>query len=173
VATLARLMPALPEFIDLTHLAKTRAKIAGELALGEMQRLRALLHSDSGKVAFHLDFARKNEVVCITGEFEAKLELLCQRCLQAFTTDLSNTIKTAIVASEAEIGRLGEDFEALIVPEKKLTLARLLEEELLLSMPLVATHALDTCPAEKWLRAMQVKKDNPFAVLKHLKTEGS
>jgi len=134
-----------------------------------MQRLLELLHSDSGRVTFSLDFARKNGVVCITGEFKADLELVCQRCLQAFATELTNTVKTGIAADEAQIQQIGEDCEPLIVSEKRLLLARFLEDEMLLSMPLAAAHALEICPGEKLLNSMLAKKENPFLALKDLK----
>ncbi len=173
MARIARLMSGLPEFIEPEYLAATGANIRGELRLRGMGRLRELLHSDAGRVAFRLDFARKNGLSCISGEFKAELELLCQRCLQPFASELCNAIRTGIAAQEGQIAQLEQGFEPLVVAEKTLRLAEFLEDEILLSMPLAAAHAPERCPGQAWPNDRQAERDSPFALLKDLKIKHS
>ena len=173
VAKLARLMLGPPEFIEPEYLAETEEHIAGELQLDVMQRLRELLYRDSGRVVFSLNFVRSEDAVCVTGEFRANIELVCQRCLQPFTTELANTIRTCIATDEVALEHLDEDFEPLITAEKKIPLNEFIEDEMLLSMPLAAAHDPGACPGEQLVQSMKTKKKNPFEVLKDLKIKNS
>ena len=71
----------------------------------------------------------------------------------------------------AEQAELAEDAE-LLVAGKAVSLNELVEDELLLAMPMIPMHELSECPARVSLRAQQHSRASPFAVLDKLKDKG-
>lgn len=109
---------------------------------------------------------------------QVALPLTCQRCLTPVATDLSVDQWYRFVATE-EIA-MAEDDEAeedLLVLAPQFDLLALLEDELLMAVPLVPMH--EACPqapkfsasdpAVEAAEAVAEAKPNPFAVLQQLK----
>lgn len=107
---------------------------------------------------------------------QVALPLTCQRCLTPVATDLTVDQWYRFVASE-EIA-MAEDDEAeedLLVMAPQFDLLALLEDELLMAVPLVPMH--ETCPqtpkfsvSDPAVEAAEAEpKPNPFAVLQQLK----
>ncbi len=103
------------------------------------------------------------------------LPLTCQRCMNAVITDVAVNQWYRFVASEdiamAEDDQADED---LLVMEPQFDLLALLEDELLMALPLVPMHG--ACPVAPALGAGADrlvddadKKPHPFAVLAQLK----
>ena len=108
----------------------------------------------------------------------AEVALQCQRCLQpmASTIDIDRVFRFA--ADEREAERLDEETDdEVLVLEPSLDLHALLEDELILALPLVPRH--EECP-QPLLPAMPSDdagddasaKPNPFAVLAALRGGG-
>ena len=102
------------------------------------------------------------------------LPLTCQRCLRVVDTPLQVDQWYRFVATE-EIA-MAEDDEAdedLLVMEPQFDLLALLEDELLMALPVVPMH--EHCPLEPPTQAevpdvgITDEKPNPFAVLAQLK----
>lgn len=107
------------------------------------------------------------------------IPLTCQRCMAAVHTELDVDRWFRFVASE-EIAMAEDDEseEDLLVMEPQFDLLAVLEDELLMALPLVPMHA--TCPqapvlstGEKEISetAEVAEKPNPFAVLAQLKAK--
>lgn len=109
---------------------------------------------------------------------QVALPLTCQRCLTPVATDLTVDQWYRFVATE-EIA-MAEDDEAeedLLVMAPQFDLLALLEDELLMAVPLVPMH--ETCPetpkfsvsdpAVEAAEAAAEAKPNPFAILQQLK----
>ena len=69
-----------------------------------------------------------------------------------------------------------EDYEPLIVESAQIAPGDIAEDELILSLPIVAMHALEDCPALQQTRPEQqeldeAEKPNPFSVLAQLQKE--
>ncbi len=81
-------------------------------------------------------------------EIRGEVTLTCQRCLGElpYTVDIGHTLHFA--RDEGELERLDEmaDCEAILLPAK-LDLVALVEDEVLLSLPMAAMHAEGECPA--------------------------
>ncbi|MBL8289944.1 MAG: DUF177 domain-containing protein [Rubrivivax sp.] len=76
---------------------------------------------------------------------DSTLTLECQRCLQPVTVPLSVERRLRFVEGEDEAARLDEELEDdVLALTHRLDLRALVEDELLLALPLVPRH--DTCP---------------------------
>ncbi|MEO7953114.1 MAG: YceD family protein [Polaromonas sp.] len=106
---------------------------------------------------------------------KTSLSLTCQRCMGAVAVPLEVDQWYRFVASE-EIAMVQDDEseEDLLVMEPQFDLVAVLEDELLMALPLVPMH--DECPTVPVLRAVNdaledaaEERPNPFAVLSELK----
>ena len=103
---------------------------------------------------------------------EAEVQLTCQRCLRPVHEHLQLDRSILFVRSEDEAASLDVDSEddVLALP-RHMDAKELIEDELLLALPLVPRH--DVCPkpliASTDEEALADEKPNPFAALQALK----
>jgi len=147
----------------------------GEIALSELTRLDEILYHQHGEqdggIAVRFEFVR-NEfgTVMLVGQLQASLELQCQRCLKPITVAVEQGIELMIDAG-VELVR-SSSLDAIDSDEGYVDIFEVVEDELILALPLVAVHE-DTACNEHWPVADANddagSKDNPFAVLRQLK----
>jgi uncharacterized protein len=110
---------------------------------------------------------------------DARVPLTCQRCMGVVETPVEVDQWYRFVASE-DIAMAEDDQseEDLLVMEPQFDLLAVLEDELLMALPLVPMH--EQCPVAPKLQAGETdvagepdsgKKPNPFAVLAQLKVK--
>jgi uncharacterized protein len=109
-------------------------------------------------------------------EAHAHVTLQCQRCLLALQEPLAMQRRFRFVASEAEAERLdAESDDDHLVLEPRLDLRALVEDELILELPIVPRHEGD-CPEPLPLAAAPEEepeaRPNPFAALAALRKPG-
>ena len=149
----------------------------GEIALSELKRLGELLQLDDASVgvrsiAVAFEFSRSGfDVPMLTGQLQTSLELECQRCLKPLEFTMELDFRLLIDASDEILSQSSED--TLYSDDGYIDIAEVVEDELILAIPLVAMHE-DTACNENWrdseLPAETPMKQNPFAVLQQLKT---
>lgn len=114
---------------------------------------------------------------------QAHLPLECQRCLDAVIETVEVDRWFRFVASETEAEALDADSEEdVLVLSRSMNLLELIEDELLLAMPLVPMHeSCDHQPVSDWVTSTDLDEDiapeserpNPFAVLAGLRPKDS
>ena len=149
----------------------------GEISLAEAGRLAELLHGGEAdrtdvQVAIRFEFLRDEYgIPTIKGRLETSLELECQRCLKAMEWPLELDFKLMIDASDDIVGHSDED--TIYSHDGYIDIMELIEDELLLAIPLVATHEDRACNKNWQLADKESEtpaRENPFAVLQQLKT---
>jgi uncharacterized protein len=65
---------------------------------------------------------------------------VCQRCLKPMRHAVTGHARIALVVSEAEADRVPPEFEPVHAPAGRIRLRDLVEEEVLLGLPLVPLH---------------------------------
>jgi uncharacterized protein len=78
----------------------------------------------------------------LSGTVDAALPLVCQNCLKTFSWPLHLELELRLVSSEAEERRLLNECEPYLVEDDNLPLQALVEEEVLLALP-IAPRCLD------------------------------
>lgn len=160
------------QFIEPLQLAERREELAGSVQVSSMQRLSQVVHSDSGKVDFHLQFGKDEQGInFIEGEFSVNLEILCQRCMEPMSLPINHSVKVAVVFDQTESENIPDHYEPLLLNDKHLALETLLEEEILLALPISPLHDPDMCSAGKVIEHHRPVKESPFAILKNLKPD--
>jgi len=135
---------------DLEALGERGAVLDGELRVAELTRLSASLHADCDatvKVALRFGFAADGRAT-IELAFAATLPLTCQRCLEPVEQAVDEKVAWVVVGSEAEASRVADDMEPLVLADDRLQLATLVEDELIVSLPMAPRHeSIDECGA--------------------------
>jgi uncharacterized protein len=67
--------------------------------------------------------------------------LVCQRCLEPLEVGVQATTQVGLVAAEPDVSRVPEELEPVLAPEGRISVGELVEEELLLTLPIVPLHA--------------------------------
>ncbi|WP_257264963.1 YceD family protein [Endozoicomonas sp. ONNA2] len=174
----------LPKTIDPRKLARQGLKFEGSLALKQFDRLVASLADDQGEVQVFLHFyMSEDHRVVLEGYVEANLKMICQRCLDVAELPVRSDLNLMGVLTDEQARSLPEGYEPLMLREEPMALLPLLEEELLLSLPIVAYHPPEACQVQqsfttesdeeaKAARAEEERKRrNPFSVLASLKAD--
>ncbi len=149
-----------------------RRGFEGRLPLASMSRLEDSLFDTQGDVRFAIEFGRDSlQIPYAEVQIDAELPLECQRSLQRFLHPLRIVQRLGLIREEAEEAGLPEGYEPLLMPDDgMLRPAELIEDELILAVPVVAvmpgTNAMerDWGPDEK-----EEAQANPFAALAALK----
>ena len=155
--------------IDLFELSRNRAEVAGESAIAAMMRVdtpergselrwRARgTGTPSGAAAFFLDI-------------EGAIQLICQRCLAPMSFPIAIRSRFRIVPDEGAamaIDATDDDYDAM-VGSANFDLDALIEDEVILALPIAPRHAV--CPVSAEPPLAVGRKPSPFAMLASLKS---
>ncbi len=162
--------PELPQYLEPARLADQAESLEGTLGIDTMPRLLALVCNRQASIVFRLSFGRNEAgVIVIDGGFSTDIVLRCQRCLEPLPVHLEKTIRIGWVANRQEADALPADLEPLQIEDGRITPGDLIEEEVLLGLPISPVHDPAECSATEVLQEMKETKESPFAVLKELK----
>lgn len=128
-----------PDWVQADKAAAARRDFAGTMPLKRFERLAGMI-ADPGEaeIAFELRFAHDDQrQVRVDVSVKGKVPLTCQRTLKVFSYELDSRSVVGIVGSDRESEALPEDYEPLLVTDGRVALLTLIEEELLLGLPLV------------------------------------
>ncbi|MDH3220006.1 MAG: YceD family protein [Gammaproteobacteria bacterium] len=149
----------------------------GEFAQSELHRLQEFLHPEdsapSGRdVAVSFEFVRSEfDVPMIVGKLKTSLDLECQRCLGRLEMPMELEFQLMIDADDEMVR--ASSIDTLYSDDGFIDVFEVIEDELILAIPLVALHENIECN-EYWRVAASAPetadRENPFAVLKQLKT---
>ena len=154
-----------------------RRGFEGRLPLSSMHRLREVLADDegeatAGEVRFALEFDRDAlQVPYVELRIDALLPLLCQRSLQRFLLPVNIVQRLGLIRDEADEAALPPGYEPLLVPaDGELRPAELVEDELILAVPLVPVSPGSESVERDWpIQADEEIRANPFSALAALK----
>lgn len=163
--------------IDPIQLADQGARLNGELPVKGLARLAEMCRDDDGSVRIDLQFERdpSDGLRTMQGTIDATVSVTCQRCMEGMALVLSVEPRL-LLSRSGERDDLAESGNAVIL-DGPVTLGTLVEDELLLAMPMVPMHPIDRCPARERVQSPapagagseEKKRANPFSVLGRLK----
>jgi len=170
---------ALPTLVDPRKLANQGIVLEGNFEAKHLPRLASAVVSIesplSASISFEID-AIKAKVA--SGSLAVSVKTICQRCLDPVEIALKTDFAVQIIWSEDQISNVSSDREPWIVGDKMADLSEMLEDEILLALPLVNYHESGECTGDTFLpqdehssavEEDQVVADNPFNILRQLK----
>ena len=177
MAKLSRLMPSdQPLMINPVRYAKLGKSIKAAYQTGQFMRLKSLLQDHTDDVFFELKFDYDDEykIYNVTGSIRTILRLSCQRCLEGMNVEINNAVSLGIVASDKEVYDLPAKYEPLYYSTEPISLLELIEDELILSVPLSPFHENKECSASKDIKGEHIEnKYRPFEKLGKLMQQNS
>ena len=136
------------EEVDVLLLAAQGAALERRFPLSDFGRLRGLLAAprvpEAREVRARFGFAEEQGRPVALVEVETSLPLVCQRCLQPVDWPVRSAARLAFVDATVAAATEVDGRDAFETRAGHLRLIDVVEEELLLALPLVATH---TAPA--------------------------
>ena len=171
-----------PDRLDIKAFVQAGAHISGHDSLLKYKRLAQEakgLHPD-----LHVDWQATGELRAVPGEAgehwlhlqaHSAFPMVCQRCLGPVDVLLGVERSFRFVADEATAEALDDEVEEdLLALSREFDLKELIEDELLMSLPVVPRH--DECPVhvpmevvDEDFEAANAEKPNPFAALANLR----
>ncbi len=167
-----------PRRLDVAAFAESAGELAGQWPLAALPRLAEMACREIGVEADPLlDWKIRGEKRKLAGasvrpwlrlNAHVRLAVVCQRCLQPVVLDVDASRSFAFVEGEAEAAELDAECEDdVLALVRELDLRELVEDELLLSLPLIPKHEL--CPEPlvpgSAGAAQQPEVPHPFAAL--------
>jgi uncharacterized protein len=155
-------------FIDSLDFAHRGGELIGEVPVAELPRMADLLADFEGKISYILrGFEGKDGKPQLKLTLDGVCNLRCQRCLSALNYPFKLVARLRLVSDgEADNADIEDDEVDNIPADKRLDVLALLEEELLLSLPIAPKHGSGEC--EIAVEGLN-RSNNPFAVLAGLK----
>jgi uncharacterized protein len=161
-----------PESVDAWRMVAAQREFEGRIPLASMARLRDGLLEPEGDARFTLAFGTDAlRLPYVELRVEAELPLECQSSLQRFLLPVQLVQRLGLVRDEADEAALPEGYEALLVDaDGELKPAELVEDELILALPVVAVApGAEVVEREFVPGAEETAEANPFAALAGLK----
>lgn len=156
--------------IDSLEFARDAGRISGSIPVAALARLGDMLANDSGVLDYGIRGERDHQGASyLVVEADGEVMLRCQRCLHEMAVPLHVAARLRLVAPGAPWPEddLEDDSADAIKADKALALLPLVEDEVLLALPLAPRH--EHCEPPAPLRDEQ--EPSPFAALAKLKKQ--
>ena len=171
------MLSGLPGHVDPFRLCDQARSYQGRLELACLPRLAEALASPEGQVIYRIDCDRDEQRRArLRGSVDAELAVICQRCMGPMRLPVHVDFLLAVVKGEDEAAQLPDEYDPWLLKGETLDLASVIEDELLLALPVAPLHPVEDCsenPDDWLLTDMEpetaLKRENPFAVLAGLK----
>jgi len=167
-----------PDFVNPFRAAESGQTIAGRVEFARMGRLVEAVENREGGAEVSLSFAVDEQgIPHVRGKVNGEVVLICQRCLEPMAVPIAIEMALGIVGSDDEAKRLPEHYEPLVTGGKSLAIAELIEDEILLALPVIPRHDDGVCAAANVANKEEpgdeddTSSTNPFAVLARLKSK--
>lgn len=153
--------------IDGLEFARAGSRLQGSWPVAGFTRLRDLLRSDEGTLRYELHGVPQEQgYPALRLRVEGALQLVCQRCLAALELPLQIEASLRLAATQADVD--AEPLEAegpeTIVAGREMPVKTLVEDEVLLALPIAPRHP-DCAGAQK---SAAGARQRPFADLRGL-----
>lgn len=127
--------------LDVLGLARDRALVEREFPIAGFARLRDRLAEPTGQARARAQFGLAGEWPIVQLALEADVVMSCQRCLKPVRRRVAS--QSQLVFAPEDAPELPGDYEAIGGDPRMVDFAALVEDELLLGLPLIPRHEAD------------------------------
>lgn len=165
----------IPNQLDPRRFADRGLTMQGEWPLSGFSRLVELVEDADGEVKVSLSFFRDEQnLPVVEMELSAQVGMSCQRCLGLVMLPLAGTYHYVVVRPGSDTNGLPEEYDIIELDDESMDVRALVEEELLLCLPIVPKHPDGECKhpegyVEPELSEEDIARSNPFSVLAQLR----
>lgn len=155
-------------------MVSARRSFNGSLPVAQLTRLADALAAPGGTVSYDMEFGR-DELGSAFLALRAQVEvaLTCQRTLEPFAWPVAIDTRLGLITREEDEAGLPPGYEPLLLESAELRPADVIEDELLLALPLIPVkpglEESDLIWSTDPVQAEEPVRPNPFAALGSLK----
>jgi len=156
-------------FIDSLDFAANGKQIDTQVPVAGFLRLQDVLDNDQGNLHYQLQGSKDNQGrPALDVSIDGNIQLRCQRCLHALDYVIRHDARL-LLCDEATLEVLEdeEEFDGILA-DAHLDVLALLEDEILLNLPISPMHESGACQVRE-AEDKQEGKQHPFAMLEKLK----
>lgn len=170
---------SLPRQVDALKCCQQGVSLSGTVSLNALPQIAALaVDGGEGEARVDWQFGTDEQARrVIHGSIQAEIALVCQRCLGPLPVTVNTSQALALVWEDEQAAQLPRTLDPVVMTGTEMDVYAVVEEEILLALPLVAQHAAGDCQPPGWQQeeTSQVleKRKSPFDVLAALKTGGT
>ena len=157
-------------FIDSLDFAANGRQIDTQVLIAGLPRLQESLDTNQGDLHYHLQGSMDNQGRPVLDlSIDGRCQLRCQRCLQALDYGIRHDSRL-LLCDEAALVALEDEEEEFdgILADAHLDVLALLEDEILLNLPISPMHEAGACQVSA-AEDRQEGIPHPFAMLEKLK----
>ncbi len=163
--------------IQPRKLAQKSGEIRFNWEVASFERLSNGLYSNVGNVSVHINAEIDFQKRCLLEtNIKASLQLECQTSFEPMDFEIDKTITFCTVIKESQFAEVDEEFEPVLIDDGYLDIKQVIEDELILSVPVAANKPAEELNQEMTFGKLdeeailvEKKEKNPFSVLKNLK----
>jgi uncharacterized protein len=128
---------SIPQQVSADKALTNGQSYAGTVALSQLPRLKAVVARADAELEVELQAERDKRGAWLRGAIRGRIPLSCQRGLHEFEWPCELEVELRLVRTEAEETKLLKQYEPFLVQDDVLPLHDLVEEEVLLALPIV------------------------------------
>jgi len=137
----------LPEYIYPARLAGQGRRLRGLMRLANMARLAEWIETRDGSVAVEAAFFDTEKGLHrVQGEVSGTLTVRCQRCMEPMELPVRSGLKLQFVEGASKI-EPEDDYEIVRMTRGPTSLLEVIEDELILALPMAPMHPEGRCSA--------------------------
>lgn len=166
----------LPKQVDPVKSASKRSDYQGVYEAKDMVRLGEAVDQVLQDIAISLKFDTDAQgLTFFEGRLQTSVTLQCQRCNEHYVHDIDTEFCFCPITEQDDVDELPDAYEPVELNEHgEINLLELFEDELILTLPIVAMHPEGQCArGDEDMSFGEIEpadvQESPFAVLKELK----
>ena len=167
----------IPITIDPNRTAQKRLSYEGIIPMNTLTRFTESLRAGDGDIAVVIDCGTDEQgLVFIKGEAHCTVSLTCERCGDEMSLAIDSSFAyTPVKGDDSAHDEIPERYDVVEKDEHgEVNLRQLVEDELILALPLFPMHDDGQCDTHKVQMSWgeiepEPEKPNPFAILQELK----
>jgi uncharacterized protein len=156
--------------INGLEFAQKSLEMHGKIPCSQLSRLRDHLCSDKGELDYSVQGSINAEgAPALKLQVRGLLNLTCQRCLEPMPFPLDCRVNYILVSSEDMLPAPEDESDDAdcLVADPQMQVLQLVEDEVMLGLPLAPKHENADCAGLS--AGVAVQQENPFRVLQGLK----
>lgn len=154
--------------LDPSRLGRRQSVVEGKWKVSDCSRIHDLLSHQEGEIEYRFSFSRSSGKTKIESNLSGTVYMPCQRCFEPVEVELNTSGVQMVVFNEEDASTLPSDVDPVLVDEQgEVALITLIEDEILLGLPIVARHEDRLC-GPRLTKAPSVNQTNthkPFSDL--------
>ncbi len=156
--------------LDVERVSRGAVAFEFDIALEDLARLAARADQVGGNVSGVVRFGRHDGTAVAEVVLHGTAIMRCQRCMRPVSLPVSRSVRLALLQDAGAASAVSESLEPVLAAGGLISVGELVEEELLLSLPIVPVHDADTaCGLVSFAQEAQTPatavSQRPFAAL--------